>query len=141
MERQHFSKAYIKRFEKSLPLDLLINLPKKGYFNEFPFLLIIQSNIKNFTRLTIYPVQKETIIKIFSTGVNIKSEELEKFIEELQKFEIIHTSGLILKGNEIIYECYLNLNPDDERYKDLKIALDKFKNISKVIDIEEISTN
>jgi hypothetical protein len=140
MEKQHFSKAYIKRFDKSLPLDLLIDLPKKKNSNNFPYLLIIQSNIRNFTRLTIYPVKKEKIIKIFSTGVNIKSEKLEKFIEELQKFEIIHTSGLILKGKEIIYECYLNLNSNDDRYKDLKIALDKFKNISKVIDIEVVST-
>ncbi|MFW9936858.1 MAG: hypothetical protein ACFFD5_04370 [Candidatus Thorarchaeota archaeon] len=140
MEKQHFSKAYIKRYDKSIPLNLLIDLPKKNTSVGFPFLLIIQSNIKKFMRLTIYPVKKERIIKIFSMGVNVKSEELEKFIEELQKFEIIHTSGLILKGNEIIYECYLNLNSNDERYKDLKIALDKFKNISKVTDIEEIST-
>lgn len=140
MEKQHFSKAYIKRFDNSLPLDLLISLPSKEDFEKFPFLLIIQSNIRNFTRLTIYPVKKEKIIKIFSKGVNIKSDELEKIIEKLQKFEIIHTSGLILKGNEIIYECYLNLSLTDDRYKDLKTVLDKFKNISKVIDIEEIST-
>ncbi|MFX0057650.1 MAG: hypothetical protein ACFE85_09470 [Candidatus Hodarchaeota archaeon] len=140
MEKQHFSKAYIKRFDKSLTLDLLIDLPKKETSSDFPFLLIIQSNIRNFTRLTIYPVKKERIVEIFLKGVNIKSEELEKFIEEIQKFEIIHTSGLILKGSEIIYECYLNLSLNDNRYKDLKTSLDKFKNISKVIDIEEIST-
>jgi len=140
MEQEEFSKAYIKRFDRFLPLNLLIDLPKDKDFKENPFLLIIQSNIRNFTRLTIYPVKKETIVKIFLKGINIKSKELQEFIKDLQKFEIIHTSGLILKGYEVIYECYLNLSLIDDRYKDLITVLDKFKNISKVIDIEGIST-
>ena len=140
MEKLYFSKAYIKQSDEALPLNLLIDLPKGKYFSKCPYILIIQSNIRDFTRLTIYPIKKERILKIFSKGVDIKSQELAKFIDELQTFQIIHTSGLILKGNEIIYECYLNLSLIDDRYKDLKTVLDKFKNVSKVIDIEEIST-
>ena len=64
---------------------------------------------------------------------------VEIFSRKLQKYDIIHSSGLVLIGGEIYFECYLDLSSDDEKYKDLKIFLDKNKSKFKDIKLEELS--
>ena len=39
----------------------------------------------------------------------------------------------------ILVKCYLNLNPTDNEYKDLKGSLNKIRNIPLEVKIEEIS--
>ena len=64
--------------------------------------------------------------------------EIEVFLNNIQKFEIIHSTGLIIIKQELTAEFYLNLNFTDDEYKDLKILLDKHKNKFEDIKLEEI---
>ena len=42
-------------------------------------------------------------------------------------------------GKSLYFECYLDLSLDDEKYKDLKILLDKNKSKFKDIKLEELN--
>ncbi|MHA1758049.1 MAG: hypothetical protein ACTSVV_14850, partial [Promethearchaeota archaeon] len=64
---------------------------------------------------------------------------IEELSNILKKYEIIHTSGLLVKKKELNYECYLDLDFSNPKSKDLKSSLNKLKNILKEIIIEEIS--
>ena len=103
-----------------------------------PYILIIQSTAKSCTRLTIYPINQEKIIKVSICGTGISDTLIEDLSNTLKDFDLIHTSGLLIKGKELNFECYLNLSLSDTKSKDLKNSLNKIRNIFKVINIEEI---
>ena len=89
--------------------------------------------------MTIYPIKKEKIIKISLFGQNVSDNTIERLSEIIKNYEIIHSSGLLIKKMKFFYECYLNLNPTDNEYKDLKGSLNKIRNIPLEVKIEEIS--
>ena len=138
MSENNLSIAYIKERNNSLQINLNLSLPNVIDLRKSQYLLVIQLNTRDFSKIVIYPIKKKSIIKIVLIGVDIKEEHIEILSEELQNFEIIHTSGLIQKGNETFYECYLNLNINDNKYKDLKTSLDTIKNIFNEIKIFEV---
>jgi len=70
--------------------------------------------------------------------MNIPNDVIIELARIFQDFEIIHTSGLLQKGNEFYYECYLNFSISDTKTKLLETSLNKIKKIFKVIKIEEI---
>ena len=114
----------------------------KSNISEFPthtsFCLIVNFKTKKFIRITIYPVFKSRILKLSFKGNSLNMREIEVFLNNIQKFEIIHSTGLIIIKQELTVEFYLNLNFTDDEYKDLKILLDKHKNKFKDIKLEEI---
>ena len=120
-----------------------LNIPIFDRFaeKEYPHILIIQSTIENRTKLIIYPIKKEKLIKVSLFGQNITDGIIGILSRILKNYEIIHTSGLLIKKKKLFYECYLNLNLSDIKSKELKASLDKIK-IKKIfmeVKIEEIS--
>ncbi len=143
MKNQHKTKAFIQRrvdINGSVK-DLNISLPATIGLRENPFLLIIQSTSKECTRLTIYPISRQKIIRLSLYGSNISEEVINRLSKILKKYEIIHNSGFLVKQKQFYYECYFNLSLSDVKSKDLKTSLDKIKNIFKEIKIEEVSLN
>jgi len=75
----------------------------------------------------------------------VKKEKVDNFEAyfdsnlKCKNYEIIHSSGLLIKKMKIFYECYLNMNQTDNEYKDLKGSLNKIRNIPLEVKIEEIS--
>ncbi len=127
--------------KNSYPSELRVNISIEGIkcFNECPFLLIIQSYLDTCSKVTIYPIKKEKILKVHFSGSDTSDKTVEILTTTVKNFEIIHTSGLIFKKKQLIYECYLNLNFSDEvKYKDLIASLDNLKPIFKEIKLEEI---
>ena len=114
----------------------------KSNISEFPthtsFCLIVNFKTKKFIRITIYPVFKSRILKLSFKGNSLNMREIEVFLNNIQKFEIIHTSGLLIKGSELFYECYLDQELESQKTEDLKLALNRFEKIFKSIRIEEI---
>ncbi len=128
--------------ENSYPSELQVSISIEGIkcFNECPFVLIIQSYLDTCSKLTIYPINKEKITKVHFSGSDISDKAVETLTNTLKNYEIIHTSGLIFKKKQLLYECYLNLNfSEDVKYKDLITSLDKIKPIFKEIKLEEIT--
>ena len=140
MKNNYSTKAQIQKKaeidDSTVSLD--ISIPQTIDLKNYPFLLIIQSTTENHIRLTIYPIAREKIIKIILAGQDISDEVIEILSKILKKYEIIHSSGLLKKEKDFLYECYLNLSLSDAKSKDLKTSLDKIKNIFKEIKIEEI---
>ena len=140
MKNNYSTKAQIQKKaeidDSTVSLD--ISIPQTIDLKNYPFLLIIQSTTENHIRLTIYPIAKEKIVKIILAGQDISDEVIEILSKILKKYEIIHSSGLLKKEKDFLYECYLNLSLSDAKSKDLKTSLDKIKNIFKEIKIEEI---
>jgi len=130
--------SYILLNPKSEDLKLNLSLSHLKNFQQKPYLLIIQSIIENCTRITIYPLDKKSIIKIILNGSDISDEIISDLSQLLQNYEIIHTSGLLIKGRDLFYECYLNQELDSPKTKDLKTSLDKIRNIFKEVRIEQI---
>ncbi|MEJ2293723.1 MAG: hypothetical protein P8Y23_03050 [Candidatus Lokiarchaeota archaeon] len=110
----------------------------KSKFNIYPYILIVQLLTKTFAKLTIYPLNRDRVLKIIFRGFDIQNKNVEIFINQLKNFGIIHTSGITILGKKFYYECYLEKWFDDEDYKDLKNVLDKIKNVFEDIKIEEI---
>ena len=136
MKEMENTSAYI--LENTEPLIL-----KVSFFNilgskEDPYLLIVKSANIECIRLTIYPIKKEKIIKIILSGTDTTDNFLEILSKFLQEFKVLHTSGLLKKREHLYYECYLNLNKSDVKYKDLIASIDKIRYIFKEVKIEEI---
>lgn len=132
--------AYIQNNEDPTNINLNFSSSGKKNLKKYPYLLVVQSIQENFVRLTIYPVKIKNLIKVSLCGLKISNEAniYLSLAKTLQDFEMIHTSGLLIKGNKLYYECYLNLSLSDVKTRVLKAALNKIKNIFKDIRIEEI---
>ena len=131
--------AQIKKIGKSSDLDITTSLSHIKEIEKYKNLLIIKSETTRFAKFTVYPINREHVLKIILKGLTQIDEHIESFSRKVQKYNIIHSSGLVLINGRIYFECYLDLSLDDEKYKDLKILLDKNKSKFKDIKIEEIS--
>jgi len=138
MSNKFLTDAIIKKKEDFLSLFPTLFINKKGKFRETSFILIVRLLTKTFAKLTIYPLNKNKILKIIFIGFDIQNKLVEEAIKKLKIFSIIHTSGLTTLGDKSYYECYLDLSLTDEDYKDLKSVLDTIKNIFEDIKIVEI---
>ncbi|MFX1390406.1 MAG: hypothetical protein ACFE9Z_10115 [Promethearchaeota archaeon] len=138
MKIYNLTNAYIQRINNTSETAINISLEKFKDLEKYPFLLIIQSFIENSIKISIYPLEKDKITKI--TFLSIKfSEEIYDLIKRiLQKFQVIHTSGVLFVGEHLYYECYLNLSLAESRAMKLNKTLENIKNIFKQIKIEEI---
>ena len=140
MKNLYLTNAYIQKKgnEDDSNIYLNIAIPKIMDLQDSPYLLIIQSITENNSRITIYPIMSEKIMKLSLIGQDISNDMVEILSDILKKYEIIHSSGILKKKKDFFYECYLNFSLSDSKSKDLKTSLDKIKNIFKEIKIEEI---
>ena len=139
MKEKSLTDAYIQKIDEPANINLNTSLLDKKYLKENPYLLVIQMIQEHCARFTIYPVKLKSIIKISLHSSKIDENNIYLNLSKtLQKFDVIHSSGLLIRENELYYECYLNLSLSDDKTKILKVALNKTKNIFKKIKIEEI---
>ncbi|MFW9819052.1 MAG: hypothetical protein ACFFE5_05530 [Candidatus Thorarchaeota archaeon] len=132
------TKAKIQRIKDISSAKFKLSLLDIKNLDNNPFLLIIQSIIENSIKLSIYPLNKEKIIKITFSTNNFSKEMFDKISEIFQNYQIIHTSGVLNIENQFYYESYLNLNLTEAKVMGLNDSLNKIKNIFKQIKIEEI---
>jgi len=121
--------------------DYIINYQD---LSTFKYLLIIQSKTSECIKLTIYPINKKIITKVIISGEQIPKNDIEKLINTLKSFRILHTSGLTTKDNKLFYECYINrslMEKEDPNLTGFTESIEKLKKIIKNIRIEEISLN
>ncbi|MFX0010908.1 MAG: hypothetical protein ACFE9R_11375 [Candidatus Hermodarchaeota archaeon] len=130
--------ASIVRIKDLKDLERIFQSNISEYPNDSPYCLIVFFKTKKFVRITIYPIFKSRILKLSFKGNSHNVREIEVFSNDIQKFEIIHSTGLIIIRQELTAEFYLNLNFADEKFKNLNILLDKHKNKFKDIKLEEI---
>jgi len=128
--------AYI--VENIDPLLLKVSLSNIIDSKDEPYLLVVKSATNECIRLTIYPIKTERIVKISLSGTDTTKNFLEILSKILQDFKVLHSSGLFQKVEHFHYECYLNLNKSDVKYKDLIASIDKIRYMFKEIKIEEI---
>lgn len=93
----------------------------------------------NITFAQIKKIGKSSELDITTSLSHINFYLLLTNSYNFQKYGIIHSSGLVLISGKKYFECYLDLFLDDEKYKDLKILLDKNKSKFKDIKLEELS--
>ena len=139
MNIKYLTKGHIKRIESLFNIPLDISLSEIRTAQKYSFVLIIQSNIENSIKVTIYPLNKDKIIKLSLSGLKISAKIMNDLSKILQNFPIIHSSGFLRIKNYFLYECYLDLNFSEHKSEDLKISLDTIKNRFKEIKLEEIS--
>lgn len=136
MKKKELTTASIRRIDDPGNITCNISVSDVKAFTENPNILIIQSITQGCTRLTIYPVDKDDILKISLSGSNISEQSITDLSNILQNYEMIHTSGLLIKAEELYYECYLNLSESDDKTKDLKSSLDTIRLSYKIKKIE-----
>ncbi|MFX0017710.1 MAG: hypothetical protein ACFFAK_07570 [Promethearchaeota archaeon] len=139
MEKDILTNAVIKENVEQFEINLTQLLSEVKDSRNSPYLLIIQSNTEKYVKLTIYPIQHQKIIKLTLKGVNVLYKDIEILSKRLQKYNIIHTTGLVSKSKNVIYECYLDLRKIETKYNELEKSLEKIKSIFKDIKIEELS--
>jgi hypothetical protein len=139
MKEKNLTEAYIQEISLINNIKLKISLADFKDFKENPYILIIKSFKDTCARLTLYPTSSKDLVKISLSGSKVKTKIIENLTKIFLKFEIIHTSGLLMKENELYYECYLNFSLSDVKTKALKASLDKIKNKFSRFEIEEIS--
>ncbi|MFX1308319.1 MAG: hypothetical protein ACFE9M_12255 [Promethearchaeota archaeon] len=138
MKVYNLTKAYIQRIDDISRTSLELSLVDIKSIEENPFLLIIQSIIENSIKISVYPLKKEKIVKIVFSSLNFTNEIIDKISKILQNFQFIHTSGVLLIGKQLYYECYLNLSLAEAKVMGLDASLNKIKDIFKQIKVEEI---
>jgi len=139
MRNSKITSAQIKKIGKSSELGIATSLSHIKEIENYRYLLIIKSETTRYAKFIVYPINKDKVLKVILTGLTQIDEHIEIFSRKLQKYSIIHSSGLVLISGKINFECYLDLSLDDEKYKDLKILLDKNKSKFKDIKLEELS--
>ena len=138
MKNPNLTIAQIKRKGINSNINITSSLTHIEEIKNYQNLLIIKSETSKYAKFTIYAINREKIIKLMLVGLTQIDEYIETFSRKLQKYKIIHSSGLVLIDREMYFECYLDLALDDEKYKDLKIFLDKNKSKFKDIKIDEL---
>ena len=103
MVDKDLTKAYITSTENITSIKLSKELRDIDSFKESNKILVIQSTSEKCIRITLYPLKEEAIIKLILIGANISDDSIEKLSTILQNYEIIHTSGLLLKGKELFF--------------------------------------
>lgn len=139
MKNPNLTSAEIKKKGKSSDLDINTSLSHIKDIENYRNLLIIKSETIKYAKFTIYPINREKILKVTLVDLTQIDENIEIFSNKLQKYKIIHSSGLVLSDGKIFFECYFELSYDDDKYQDLKIFLEKNKNKFKDIKVEELS--
>jgi hypothetical protein len=138
MDNSKITTAFIQRFDGLTNLNLQLSLDQIKSLNDCKYLLVIQSIIEKSIKLTLYPVNKSKIIKVSLFGLKLSKKTLKEISKILQKYEVIHSSGLLKIKNSLMYECYLNLSLTEKQSEDLNSSLEKINNIFKKVKIEEI---
>ncbi|MFW9828729.1 MAG: hypothetical protein ACFFEY_14145 [Candidatus Thorarchaeota archaeon] len=138
MKVYNLTKAYVQRINQLSDGYLKVCLEDIQNLEDYPYLLIIQSTIENSIKISIYPLKKDKIVKVTFSSIDFSEEIYELITKILQNFQVIHTSGVLLIGKKLYYECYLNLSFDEIKVMNLKNSLDRVKNVFKKINIEEI---
>lgn len=113
-EKKQLTTAFLKKINDDFSLKIDISKSTLQSFKKKSKILIIRTTSKKFIKYMVYPVQNDTVIKITIYGINFSSENTLKIFEILKKFNIIHTSGVSLKKDEIIQEIYLNPKEIDQ---------------------------
>jgi hypothetical protein len=138
MDNSKITTAFIQGFDGLTNLNLQLSVDQIKSLNDCKYLLVIQSIIEKSIKLTVYPVNKNKIIKVSLFGLKLSKKTLKKISKILHKYEVIHSSGILKIKNSLMYECYLNLNLTEKQSEDLGSSLDKIKNIFNHVTIEEI---
>ena len=97
MQDQNLTKAYIQSTENLKTIDLPKELRDLKSFIDSKKVLIIQSTSDKCIRITIYPVQRDAIVKLSLIGANISDDSIEALSSVLHNYNIIHTSVLLIK--------------------------------------------
>ncbi len=136
------TEANIQNNSDPTKISFNISTSKLKGSREWPYLLIIKSTTEHFIKITLYPIKKEKILKISLSGVNMPDDAFLYISKTFKNYDIIHTSGLCIDTeNQLLYECYLNLNLSEKRSELLKNSLNKIRNMFKDVMIEEIVLN
>ena len=136
MDEEYLTKANILANEGLLKF----NFPQTAMFKQSKFVLVIRADTTNFTRLMIYPIDTEKILKLFFVITKDKAGKIRDLPSDFKEFEVIHNSGLILRKDKYIGEIYFNLCYSDSKYNDLKAYLNTNKTIFDSINLNEIRT-
>lgn len=136
MDEHPLTEAFIKANKGFLEL----NFPKTEGFKGSKHILVVRADTTNFTRLMIYPVGSNKILKLLFVISKANTDYMKELASNFKDYQIIHNSGLILKKNKFIGEIYFDLNYSDSKYKDLKAYIDKNKSIFDEIELKEITT-
>ena len=139
MKDSNLTTAQIKENNSSQTISIGLSLTHIDNIENYNYLLIIRSKTNRYTKITIYPIEKQKIIKLTIRGLKKIDEYTEAFSKKLQEYGIIHSTGLVSIEGLLFLECYLNLSLNEEKYKDLKIYLNKNKKNIKDIQIMEIT--
>ncbi|MHA1803391.1 MAG: hypothetical protein ACTSU4_02525 [Promethearchaeota archaeon] len=140
MKKCLLTEAFIQKTNMLSKNSLLISLSKFKKLEESPYLLIIKSITAEIVKITIYPLDKEKIIKISMRGKDIPKETIRVLLDILQNYEILHSSGLCYDAqNQLLYECYLNIEISSKDEEILQQSLEKIKPFFQELIIEEIS--
>ena len=139
MKDPNLTSAQIKEISISQTKNIELSLTQIDDIENYNYMLIIRSETNRYTRITIYPLKKHKIIKLTLRDIKKIDENAEIFSKNLQKYGIIHSTGLVMIEGLVILECYLNMSLNEEKYKDLIFFLDKNKKNIKEIQIMEIS--
>lgn len=113
-EKKILTTAFLKNINDGFSLKIDISKSTLQSLENKSNILIIQTISKKFLKYMVYPIQNDTVIKITIYGINFSSEKTLKIFEILKNFNIIHTSGVSLKKDEIIQEIYLNPKEIDQ---------------------------
>ncbi|MBY9021509.1 MAG: hypothetical protein KGD67_10640 [Candidatus Lokiarchaeota archaeon] len=138
MKNPNLTSAQIKEITTSQTTNIELSLTQIDNIEKYNYLLIIRSETNRYTRITLYPIKKQKIIKLTLCGLKEIDEDIEEFSRRLQKYGIIYSTGLVMIEGFFYLECYLHISLIEEKYKDLKNYLDKNKNKSNIKDIQII---
>lgn len=141
MPKNNLTEGTIEKLEKNVDLKVDLSFINEIDFEKYPYTLIIKSKTKRCFRITLYPLEKNEIVKLSLNGENISDNILEKLSQILHRYEIIHTSGLLVKKKQLFYECYLNMTKNSEEFVRLTQKLEEIRSVFNSLEITQILVN
>ena len=103
MKYPNLTIAQIKEIGKSSKIDISTSLSHIEEIDSYRNLLIIKSETSRNAKFMVYPTNREKLIKVLLAGLTQIDKYIEIFSRKLQKYKIIHSSGLIFYRRRDIF--------------------------------------
>jgi len=111
-QKQDITLGYLVEKEKYWDLLVSEDLPHK--YSDTNQVLLIYAIGKSLSRITCYPIREEgDIWKLKLVFKEVKEKTIEKVGKLIERFKMIHTTGISKKGPNFKVEDYFVLNSQD----------------------------
>ncbi|MHA1776835.1 MAG: hypothetical protein DRO88_06695 [Promethearchaeia archaeon] len=101
-------------------------------YSEYSSILCVYAIYPKLSRITCYPGNFFTVVKIYFKFTNEGMKEYKKHSQLLNSYSVIHTTGLSRSNSSYIVEYYIGVSDEHSQWIKFKELIDQFRSSSNI---------